>query len=76
VVSLSRQGTLQIKPLEEIQAIRLNEVREDDVVLQPNTETTLQARGKSIEVKLEMAGGVRSPSASRSLPRRTGGRQR
>jgi beta-fructofuranosidase len=61
VVSLSGKGTLQINPPEEIQAIRLNEVREDDVVLQPNTETTLQARGKSIEVKLEVAGGIRSP---------------
>ena len=61
VVSLNSKGTLQINPPEEIQAIRLKEVREDDVVLQPNTETTLQAQGKSIELKLEIAGGTRSP---------------
>jgi len=61
VVSLSGKGPLHINPPEEIQAIRLNEMRENDIVLQPNSETTLQARGKSIEVKLELAGGVRSP---------------
>lgn len=61
VVSLSGKGPLQIHPPEEIQAIRLNEVREADVVLQPNTERALQARGKSIELKLEMVGGTRSP---------------
>jgi beta-fructofuranosidase len=61
VVSLSGKVTLEVNPPEEIQAIRLNEVREDDVIVQPNTETTLQAQGKSIEVKLEVASGVRSP---------------
>ena len=60
VVSLDSQGTLQITPPEEMKTIRLNEVREDDIVLQPNKESLLKANGKSIELKLEIAGGGRS----------------
>jgi len=35
-------------------------VHEDNIVLQPHKEVTLQANGKSIELKLEIAGGGRS----------------
>jgi beta-fructofuranosidase len=61
VVSLDTLGVLQIKPAEEIETIRLRETREDDFVLPPDRETTLQANGKSIELKLEIAGGARAP---------------
>lgn len=61
VVSLDDAGVVQINPPEEIKTIRLQEIREDDFVLQPYEETTLRANGKSIELKIEIAGGIRSP---------------
>jgi beta-fructofuranosidase len=61
VVSLDDMGELQIHPPEEIKLIRLSEVRQDAFVLQPNEETRLHADGKSIELKIEIAGGARSP---------------
>lgn len=61
VVSLGDKGVLQINPAEEIETIRLQETRENDIVLQPYGEKTLQASGKSIELKIEIAGGMRSP---------------
>jgi len=60
VLSLDDAGILQINPPEEMALIRLQETREDDVVLQPNEENTLRLRGKSIELKIEIAGGTRS----------------
>ena len=62
VISLADDGeTLQINPAEEIKTIRLSELRESDIVLQPNTETTLTANGKSIELNVEISGGEQSP---------------
>lgn len=61
VLSLDDTGGLQINPPEEIALIRLHEVSEDDIVLQPNEEKTLQVGGKSLELKLEFAGGARFP---------------
>ncbi len=61
VVSLNNVGELQINPAEELRTIRLNEVAENDVALQPHQEKTLRAGGKSIELQLEFAGGSRSP---------------
>lgn len=59
VVSLNPSGELQLNPPDEMKTIRLNEVRERDIVLQPRQEVTLQAKGKSIELKMEIAGGAR-----------------
>lgn len=61
VVSLDETGTLQINPPAEVKLIRLHETLEDDIVLQPNQEIALQANGKSLELKLEIAGEGRSP---------------
>jgi beta-fructofuranosidase len=61
VVSLNDVGELQINPPDEIKRIELNELREGDIALQPNQETTLQTSGKSIELKVEIAGGTHSP---------------
>jgi len=61
VLSLDDAGVLQINPAEEISLIRLQETRENDVLLQPNDEKLLQLRGRSIELKVEIAGGTRSP---------------
>lgn len=60
VLALDDAGVLQIDPPEEISLIRLQETRQDDLWLQPYEEKTLQLGGNSIELKLEIAGGVRS----------------
>jgi sucrose-6-phosphate hydrolase SacC (GH32 family) len=54
VVSLDESGAMQINPPEEIETIRLQEIREDDIVLRPNEEATLQASGRSVELKIEL----------------------
>lgn len=61
VLSLDDSGELQVNPPEEIRLIRLDEVRQGGIVLQANQETMLEANGKSIEVKIGIAGGARSP---------------
>lgn len=61
VLSIDDAGVLQINPPEEISLIRLQETRQDDFVLPPNEEKTLQLHGKSIELKVELAGGIESP---------------
>jgi beta-fructofuranosidase len=61
VLSLDATGTLQINPPQEIERIRLQETREEDLVLQPNQEHTLHASGTSIELRIELAGDGRSP---------------
>ncbi len=59
VVSFDSGGALRIDPPEEMRSIRLNELQEDNIDLQPNEEVSLRARGRSIELKLEMFGGDR-----------------
>ncbi|HEX5026147.1 MAG TPA: glycoside hydrolase family 32 protein, partial [Agriterribacter sp.] len=61
VLSLAKNGTLQINPPEEVKAIRLDEINEADIILPPNKEQLLKASGKSIELKVEIAGGTKSP---------------
>jgi beta-fructofuranosidase len=61
VLSLDEAGELQIHPPEEIERIRLQETREDDIVLQPNQEIVLRANGKSLELKMEMSSAGRAP---------------
>lgn len=61
VLSLDDEGILQINPPDEIDLIRLQERREDDIALQPNEEKMLQTSGKSIELKIEITGGTHSP---------------
>jgi beta-fructofuranosidase len=61
VLSLAKNGALQINPPEEVKAIRLNEVQENNMVLEANAELTLKAKGKSIELKIEMIGGDTAP---------------
>jgi beta-fructofuranosidase len=61
VLSLDKTGQLQISPPEEIKRLRLREVKQEAFALQSNQEMTLDARGRSIELKIEIAGGSRSP---------------
>jgi len=61
VLSLNSNNVLQIRPPEEVKALRLNEVQENNITLAPNTERTLKANGKSIELKLEIAGSAKTP---------------
>lgn len=61
VVALADDGALRISPAEELRALRLAQRRDPDIELAPNSERTLQARGKSIELTLEISGARRSP---------------
>lgn len=61
VISLDNAGVLQINPPEEIEKIRLQETREANLVLQADEEAALHANGQSIELKIEIVGGRRSP---------------
>src|SRR5262249_6631098 len=56
VVALGGDGKLRINPVEELNAIRLEETRDEDFDLAPNSERTLRAHGKAIELKLEISG--------------------
>jgi len=61
VLSLAKNGGLQINPTEEVKALRLSETNEGKILLQPGKEQTLKASGKSVEIKLDIAGGTKSP---------------
>jgi beta-fructofuranosidase len=61
VISLDDAGVLQINPPEEIERIRLQETPEADILMQADQEATLRANGRSIELKIEIASGSRSP---------------
>lgn len=61
VLSLDDSGELQIAPAEELMRIRLHELRQDAFALQPGEEKRLRADGKSMELKIEIAGGAQSP---------------
>jgi beta-fructofuranosidase len=60
-VSLARSGIVQIDPAPELNAIRTQELRERPIELRPNQEVSLQAKGKSLELDVELAGGRTSP---------------
>ncbi|MFT3703947.1 MAG: glycoside hydrolase family 32 protein [Agriterribacter sp.] len=61
VLSLNNKNVLQIQPPEEIKALRSNEVVENNILLAPGTERILKAKGKSIELKLDIIGGATTP---------------
>ena len=61
VLSLSEKNILQINPPEEIKAIRLNKMEENNIILPPNTEKVLKGNGKSVELQIELEGGTTSP---------------
>lgn len=61
VVSLGKDNVLQIEPAQELAALHLNEICEPDMLLPPHTERTLEARGTSLELKLEIDGAATSP---------------
>ncbi|MFT3948998.1 MAG: GH32 C-terminal domain-containing protein [Agriterribacter sp.] len=51
---------LQINPPEEISAIHTSEIREENIIVSPDSEKTLKASGTSLEIKMELEGGNRS----------------
>ena len=53
VLSLSEQGTLLIKPPEEVKKLRLEGVDEKNIYLSSNQEKTLDIKGKSLEIMIE-----------------------
>jgi sucrose-6-phosphate hydrolase SacC (GH32 family) len=55
VLSLADNGTLRIKPAEELGALRLNHRRREDIYLTTGTELVLpEVRGDSLELLVEM----------------------
>lgn len=61
VVSLGDDGGLRINPPDELKRLRLQERREADIELVPNSEHIFETRGNSLEFKLEISGAVTSP---------------
>ncbi len=61
VLTLSPQNELLINPPEEIKILRLNPVNEDPISMKPNESLQLKAKGKSMEIKMEIKGGQKSP---------------
>lgn len=61
VLSLDAGGDLRIEPAEELKAIRLRPVDDGAMRLAANRNVALKARGKSIELAIEIAGGARAP---------------
>lgn len=61
VVALGSDGILRINPPEEVEAIRAEATKVEHIELAPNTERTLSARGRSIELQLEISGAKESP---------------
>lgn len=58
VLSLSKDNDLLINPPKEIESIRINEQKEPNVILKPNTEKRLRSNGSSMEIKMEIKGGA------------------
>jgi beta-fructofuranosidase len=56
VLSLSREGDMQINPPEEVKLLRLNGIEEYNISLTPNSEKELSLTGASLEIQLEIKG--------------------
>lgn len=54
VLSLSKQGQLEINPPEEIKTIRLDGVEENNFRLNANSEKELAVKGNSMEIQIEI----------------------
>jgi len=61
VLSLDKNNRLQIVTPEEVKSIRLEEKENINIRIQANSEKVLDAKGKSLEIKLEIEGGNKSP---------------
>ncbi|MBX3256988.1 MAG: glycoside hydrolase family 32 protein [Chitinophagaceae bacterium] len=61
VLSLGKNNTLQILPPKEVEAIRTDEVKEENIIVPAGAEKELRAKGTSLEIKLEMNGGPGHP---------------
>lgn len=61
VLSLSKQGELEINPPEEIKALRIGRYEETDLSLTANSEKELGLKDKSMEIQVEFAGAATSP---------------
>ena len=61
VLSLSKEGTLEIKPAEELKSLRLEEASAKHITLKANEDKVLPSRGKSLEIALELQGSNSSP---------------
>jgi sucrose-6-phosphate hydrolase SacC (GH32 family) len=60
VLTLSKNGELQIKPAEELKTIRVAKAEEYDIAVQPNSQIPLNASGTSLEIQVEISGGEKS----------------
>lgn len=62
VLALGDDGQLRINPPDELKTLRLEEIRDEDAYLPPHSARTLKARGKSIELQLEISGAENAPA--------------
>lgn len=60
VLSIAKNGDLQINPPEEVKNIRLDEAGETNISLKPNSTKELSISGKSLEIQVELKGGEKS----------------
>ncbi|NQT81671.1 GH32 C-terminal domain-containing protein [bacterium] len=59
VLSLAKDGTVQITPVEELQTLRRNHRAAETIALEPDSEVTLEnIRGDCLELRLEIDPGV------------------
>lgn len=61
VLTLSDDGKLQIDPPEEIGLIRIEKLERENVKLLVGREEKLDVKGKALEIKIEINGGIKSP---------------
>lgn len=57
-LSLGKNEELLINPPSEIKSLRLGLTNDKNIKLEPNTEKTLTVKGKTLEIELEMIGGL------------------
>ena len=61
VLTLAKNNELQINPPEEVKAIRLAKIEENNISLMANNQKKLSIEGKSLEIQLEIKGGEKTP---------------
>ena len=60
VLSLSKQGELEINPPAEIKTLRLGGFKAANLSLKANSEKELEIKGNSMEIQIEIAGTLKS----------------
>ena len=61
VLTLAKNGELQINPAEELKTIRLSGNEEKNITVKPHAEKDFTIKGSSLEIQVEMKGGEKTP---------------